>query len=61
MLLLLYNQLQVFHGNSERNDIVKHSLKEFASARFIRFQPTDYSRYKVLRVEVYGILVTSGT
>jgi len=52
--------LQVFHGNSGKNDIVKHNLKEIARARFIRFQPTDYSTYKALRVEVFGILKPEG-
>ena len=52
--------LQVFNGNSGRNDIVKHSLKEYASARFIRFQPTTYSGHKALRVEVFGVLVSRG-
>ena len=52
---------QVFNGNSGRNDIVKHSLKEYASARFIRFQPTTSNNYKALRVEVYGILISAGT
>ena len=52
---------QVFNGNSGRNDIVKHSLKEYASARFIRFQPTTFNIHKALRVEVYGILVSTGT
>ena len=53
--------LQVFDGNSEKNDIVKNSLEEFASARFIRFQPTDYSGYKALRVEVFGAFVYAGS
>ena len=50
----------MFNGNSGRNDIVKHSLKEYASARFIRFQPTTYSGHKALRVEVFGVLVSRG-
>jgi len=50
----------VFNGNSGRNDTVKHSLKEYASARFIRFQPTTYETHKALRVEVFGILVSTG-
>lgn len=50
----------MFNGNSGRNDIVKHSLKEYASARFIRFQPANYSTRKALRVEVFGILVSTG-
>ena len=52
--------LQVFDGNSEKNDSVKNSLEEFASARFIRFQPTEFHDYKALRVEVYGALVSAG-
>ena len=45
---------QVFDGNSGKNDIIKNSLGEFASARFIRFQPTEFNNYKALRVEVFG-------
>ncbi|KAL9950691.1 hypothetical protein ACROYT_G043230 [Oculina patagonica] len=52
----IFNLFLVFHGNSGRNDIVKHNLKEIARARFIRFQPTSYSTRKALRVEVFGIL-----
>ena len=39
---------------------MKNSLKEFASAKFIRFLPTKYNKFKVLRVEAYGILFTKG-
>ncbi|XP_022783215.1 titin-like isoform X2 [Stylophora pistillata] len=52
------NADKVFNGNSGKNDIVKQSLNEFASAKYIRFQPTAFSGYKGLRVEVYGIRVT---
>ena len=52
--------LQVFYGNSGKNDVVKNSLEEFASARFIRFQPTAFSGYKALRVEVFGALLSAG-
>ena len=52
--------LQAFDGNSGKNDIAKNSLGEFANARFIRFQPTSYSGYKALRVEVFGALVSAG-
>ena len=51
----------MFNGNSGKNDIVKHSLKEYAVGRFIRFQPTDYKNRKALRVEVFGILISAGT
>ncbi|KAL9950697.1 hypothetical protein ACROYT_G043237 [Oculina patagonica] len=47
---------KVFNGNSGKNDIVKHNLKEITRARFIRFQPITYSTRKALRVEVFGIL-----
>ena len=53
--------MQVFDGNSGRNDIVKHNLNEIARARFIQFQPTSYSGHKALRVEVFGILKPAGT
>ena len=52
--------LQVFDGNSGKDDIVKNSLEEFASARFIRFQPTEFMHFKCLRVEVFGALVSAG-
>ena len=50
----------MFNGNSGRNDIVKHNLKEYASARLIRFWPATYSGHKALRVEVFGVLVSRG-
>ena len=53
--------MQVFNGNSGKNDIVKQSLNEFVSAKYIRFQPTAFSGYKGLRVEVYGVRVAQGT
>ncbi|XP_022810231.1 receptor-type tyrosine-protein phosphatase F-like [Stylophora pistillata] len=48
---------KVFGGNSGRNDIVKHNLKD-VRARFIRFQPVKFQRRKALRVEVYGVLIS---
>ena len=59
-MLLFYNKLQVFPGNSDQNSITKNSLKEFSSAKFIRFLPTAYYSWKALRVEVYGIVPTKG-
>ncbi|CAH3169050.1 unnamed protein product, partial [Pocillopora meandrina] len=53
------NTEKVFNGNSGRNDIVKHGLREYTLARFIRFVPTDYHGYKTLRVEVYGVLLST--
>ena len=53
--------LQIFIGNSHRNEIVQHVLVEVARARIIRFQPVDYHIHKALRVEVYGIRIPAGT
>ncbi|CAH3169062.1 unnamed protein product [Pocillopora meandrina] len=53
------NTEKVFNGNSGRYDIVKHGLREYALARFIRFVPTDYHGHKTLRVEVYGVLLSA--
>ena len=50
----------MFNGNSGKSDIVKHSLKEVVSARSIRFQPTKYNNRKALRVEVFGVLLSTG-
>ncbi|XP_068731951.1 uncharacterized protein [Montipora capricornis] len=47
---------KVFHGNTGRNDIVKHNLEEVIIASFVRFQPTDFFGHKALRVELYGTL-----
>ena len=52
--------LQIFNANDGRNDIVKHGLVGIVRARFIRLQPTEFSTGKALRVEVYGILTTTG-
>ena len=40
---------------------MKHNLKEITRARFIRFQPTQFSTHKALRVEVFGVLKPTGT
>ncbi|PFX14395.1 Receptor-type tyrosine-protein phosphatase F [Stylophora pistillata] len=48
---------KIFNGNSGRSDIVKHKLRA-VRARFIRFQPVKFQRRKVLRVEVYGVLIS---
>ncbi|XP_022806637.1 uncharacterized protein LOC111343720 [Stylophora pistillata] len=47
-----------FPGNTDRNSIIKNSLQDFSSAKYIRFQPVSYNAWKVLRVEVYGILLS---
>ena len=54
------HSLQVFNANDGKDDIVKHSLVGIVRARFIRFQPTNFSTGKALRVEVYGVLATTG-
>jgi len=48
--------LQIFNGNNGRSDIVKHNLVGIRGARFLRFQPTNFSTHKALRDEVYGLL-----
>ncbi|XP_068707035.1 uncharacterized protein [Montipora foliosa] len=47
---------KVFHGNTGRNDIVKHNLEEVIIASFVRFQITGFFGHKALRVELYGAL-----
>ncbi|XP_022777767.1 protein sidekick-1-like, partial [Stylophora pistillata] len=53
------NTEKIFDGNSGRNDIVKHGLGEYTLARFIHFVPTAYHKYKALRVEVYGVILST--
>ena len=60
MMLHSVQKLQVFPGNSNQRDIIKNNLREFASGKLIRFQPTAYYSFKALMVEVYGILLTKG-
>ena len=52
--------LQTFNGNNGDRNIVKHNLVGITRARFIRFQPTEFSIRKALRVEVYGVLKPAG-
>ena len=52
--------LQIFDGNSGREEVVKHSLTSFTRARFVRFQPTEFNNEKALRVEIYGFPVPAG-
>ena len=52
--------LKIFNGNDGRNDTVKHNLVEIARARFVRFQPTEFSTRKALRVELYGVRDPTG-
>ena len=52
--------MQIFRGNSNNYGIQKNNLQDFASAKFIRFQPTGYSGFKALRVEAFGMPLTKG-
>ena len=52
--------MQIFRGNSNNYGTEKNNLRDFASAEFIRFQPTGYSGFKALRVEAYGMPLTKG-
>ncbi|XP_022806638.1 uncharacterized protein LOC111343721 [Stylophora pistillata] len=52
------NNVKVFPGNTDKDSIVKNSLNESSSARYIRLVPTQQHRHKILRVEVYGILLS---
>ena len=52
--------MQVFRGNSNNYGIQENHLQDFASAKFIRFQPIGYSGFKALRVEAFGMLLTKG-
>ena len=54
------NVLQIFSANSGRSDTVKHNLANITRARFVRFQPTEFSTHKSLRVELYGVLAPQG-
>ena len=53
--------LQIFNASSGRGDIVKHNLLEIEVARFIRFQPLEFSLGIGLRVELYGVIAPGGT
>ncbi|XP_031554823.1 coagulation factor V-like [Actinia tenebrosa] len=46
---------KLFPGNTESKTVVKNALDYPVLARFIRFIPTRYWKWKVLRVEVYGL------
>ena len=52
--------LQTFNGNNGDRNIVKHNLVGITRARFIRFQPVEFSIRKALRVQVYGVLKPAG-
>ncbi|XP_031567848.1 neuropilin-2-like [Actinia tenebrosa] len=43
-----------FAGNSDRDTVVTHALKEKIWAQFIRFAPLAWKDHITLRVEIYG-------
>ncbi|XP_031548828.1 neuropilin-2-like [Actinia tenebrosa] len=49
------NADKLFPGNTDYNTVVKNVLDYPVLVRFIRFIPTDYSTWKALRVEAYGL------
>ena len=48
--------LQVFHGNTDENSIVKHSLSPDVQARFVRFYPVTFHAWPCLRVEIFVLM-----
>jgi len=54
------NADKIFNGNDKRHNIIKHNLVGINTARFVRFQPTDFHNHKALRVEMYGVLKPGG-
>jgi hypothetical protein len=44
----------LFTGNTDKDNVVKNVLNPPTRAKFIRFIPTTYHTWKVLRVEAYG-------
>ncbi|PFX14773.1 Lactadherin [Stylophora pistillata] len=46
---------KVFRGNSDRNSIVKHLLKNEFKARYVRFYPLKYNSWPCLRVELFEV------
>jgi hypothetical protein len=53
-LLRVFFFFQLFTGNTDRNTVVKNVLNPPIRAKLIRFIPTTYHNWKVLRVEAYG-------
>ena len=52
--VIVFSQLQVFLGNSDRSSVVKHTIAPSIKASFIRVVPlTKYGR-SALRIELYG-------
>ncbi|XP_015774649.1 PREDICTED: venom prothrombin activator omicarin-C non-catalytic subunit-like [Acropora digitifera] len=47
-------EVEIFTGNSHKQEIVKNDLYNPLAVKFIRFYPEDFNRNKALRVEVFG-------
>ncbi|XP_031551960.1 Down syndrome cell adhesion molecule homolog [Actinia tenebrosa] len=44
---------KLFKGNTDSNSVVRHDLTNPQLARYIRFVPVEYHRWKTMRVNVY--------
>ena len=47
---------QLFTGNADATNVVKHSIATSFDARFVRFHVKSWYNEPVLKVEVYGSL-----
>ncbi|XP_031549731.1 venom prothrombin activator pseutarin-C non-catalytic subunit-like [Actinia tenebrosa] len=47
--------ISLFRGNADKTTVVKNILEYPVLVRYIRFIPTTFNNWKVLRVECYGI------
>ncbi|XP_066019015.1 uncharacterized protein [Pocillopora verrucosa] len=45
---------KVFRGNSDRETVVYHEIREPIRARYIRIRPVSWYRHISMRVEIYG-------
>ena len=48
-----------FAGNEEPLEIVTHTLSPSITARHLRFVPVTFNKEKALRIEAYGVAITS--
>ncbi|XP_032230489.2 lactadherin [Nematostella vectensis] len=46
-----------FNGNTDRNGVVKHALRDPFEAKIVRIYPTDSNTRSALRLELYGCIV----
>ena len=52
--VIVVSKSKVFQANTDRGSIVRHVLSPPVVARYIRINPTNWSRYIALRVEFRG-------